>query len=75
MKQKESGAKKANKDILSKLMYILTPQQKSYGVVRVVCCLHDGWFCYFLLTLDTHIDSPMESIRMPKMNVSTARMT
>ncbi len=44
MKQKEAVAKKPNKDLLSKLMYILTPQQKTYGLVVIICSLIGALF-------------------------------
>ena len=44
MKHVKEGAKKANKDLVSKLMYTLTPQQKSYGVVVLLCSLVGALF-------------------------------
>ncbi|MCR5178971.1 MAG: ABC transporter ATP-binding protein/permease [Lachnospiraceae bacterium] len=44
MKQEETVAPIAKKDILGKLMYILTPQQKSYGVLVLFCSLVGALF-------------------------------
>ena len=44
MKQVDTEGKKPKKDLLSKLLYILTPQQKSYGVVVLLCSLLGALF-------------------------------